>query len=1013
MMQEAPYESAPSVAARFELAKGGDLDGEGNLLIDPMASRSSDYNRLSAKVRCGGEEWSGWRRQLAGVAIIALCVTLGVVLSKSSEPKRRNRSHPCTSPLAVKNLKYLHRLPKWHIPSKYSVFWGFAPGFEGQAPSAVDIVFRPAGKRTVCNWVWLNSEASRVIIDRVAASVQTQGSEGVPAVSVAKVVHHPELPLLGVQLPQSIMKQLSNEFGLALVLHINFRMEVSSQHLEGIYSSSWSQDGVARTIVSSQFEATAARKAFPCFDEPAYKANFSVVLGCTECSSMAMLSNMPTQGTQPGSPWAAATSSSIALFRSTPGSRITSFQPTLPMSTYLLAITIGDLEARSRTISYQGKPTTVSVWTTIGSRDLGSYALEAGAGVLEYYQSYFGIGFPLPKCDMVAIPNFAAGAMENWGLVLYRETALLVNESLSSDQDRERVAVVVAHELAHQWFGNLVSMKWWNDLWLNEGFASFTEFLGTNHIDPSFKIWNQFLNSDVIPALEIDGLRTASHMLHQPESVVQTPGEIEELFDTIDYEKGASVVSMVSKYVDRVHGANAWRASIRSYLNEHAFGNAQASDLWNAVATYTNDPRVVDRFNTWTLQEGYPLVVVGAAAATQRTLTQTQFFNYKLTDEFISHRSWWLPITYTICEKDSDACVAVRSLNFDSIDSSIKLVQVENGADHCLKVNVDQEGFYRVTYDVANWQCLAHRFLRFSNNDRAGLIDDVFSIAYIGRAPYTVAKEFADKAKHDLSLSTWKPLLSHLLSIQRKVAGQSQTCQDNVKQYIQGIVGPAADQLGLIAQPGDDHSTILLRSLISRVAVLVGHQATIDAARSMYSSLSPSKISPDIQNTIFRAVVMYGDESDFQLMKNMYLSSNFAAEKQKYLSALAYTRTPSLIQQTLDLSISNDVKSQDTVGVIAAVASTESGRSLAWEFTKKHWVLLNRRYGAGGFALTRLVKSAGYFYTQTKLDEVSQFYSTHPVPAAARAVSQIKESIAGSLVWVQNHALEVCDLVAQ
>src|SRR5918996_892760 len=394
---------------------------------------------------------------------------------------------------------------------------------------------------------------------------------------------------------------------------------ILNDKLRGFYRSEYTlPDGAKRVMATTQFEAPDARRAFPCWDEPAHKAKFEISLIIPD--TLTAISNMPIVSETPQ-----------AL-----GTKLVRFAESPIMSTYLLAIMVGEFES----VEAQAEGTLVRVWTTPGKKEQGRFALDVSCRLLSFYNNYFGIPYPLPKLDLIAIPDFAAGAMENWGAITYREVALLVDPAHSSAATKQRVAIIIAHEIAHMWFGNLVTMAWWNDLWLNEGFASWIEYKAVDHLFPEWDMWTQFIFSDTGPAMSLDGLKNT----HPIEATVKTPNEVNELFDAISYSKGAAIIRMLEQFL----GEETFRRGLVHYLSTHQYGNARTEDLWSALAQISGKP-VKAIMDTWTKQPGYPFLEVQEKAPENShpvlSLTQRRFF----LDHDPAHESrdaslWRIPV---------------------------------------------------------------------------------------------------------------------------------------------------------------------------------------------------------------------------------------------------------------------------------------------------------------------------------------------------------------------------------
>ena len=972
-----------------------------------------------------------------GVAVF-LCVcalVIIIVATTTASALPPTITQQCLSPTDPSiDTATLYHLQGHYIALSYSLFLGLNAKLEGTTDATgIDVLLKTQDQTARCDWVWLNTDQTRIFNLAATASVfDGTGTSGnaIKDDAVLQIVHHPTIDVVGVQLsPTTVHKLFKRGASNNLVLHFNYNLQLGSQ-LDGFYVSKW-QDKSAHThtIIASQMEATSARKAFPCIDQPSDKATFSIHVGCSDCEQYTVLGNMPTfSGTATNSPaWSLIPQRRTTYAQNHPNTRLVSFEETPRMSTYLVALTIGELEYTETVMqpsASNANAIQIRIYTTKGSKALGTYALSAAKTVLELYQFQFNIDYPLPKCDMVAIPDFAAGAMENWGLVLYRETALLVDPALSSDADKQRVAVVVAHELAHQWFGNLVTMVWWNDLWLNEGFATYTEYQGTDAIDAGFGVWDQFLNDVTQPALALDGTLTGTHALHQELSTVTTPGAIEELFDTIDYSKGGAVVRMVALALDREYGVNTWSFAIENYLKQHQYNNAKSMDLWTSAAEQIQAPNddITSKLLTWSNQEGYPLVRV-----TSSGLEQERFYNSHTTTP--AGTKWWIPVTYVrtaanggvYTPSDVLACAMLPDTKNPSATTCPPMLPPPGSggayAQNCLKLNIGTIGFYRVQYTLLQWQCLLTTFHTLPTEDRSGVIDDVFTIARSATmdqgllsTTYDIPLQFAAQLKQEQDLSVWTPGVDHLLYLLRVLATPATAdCATKMNAFYLDVIGPRVTALGIVPAATDTHLTRLLRVTLVGSAAVHGHHATIAQAQAIFADPVQSKaLLPDEQSIVYKTVVRWGTKTDFNAILALYNAATFAPEKKRYMYALAATRDPGLIQQVLNMALGDTVRSQDTVSLLAAVGSYSEGRGLAWTFVKKNWDVLYARYGSGGFALTRLVLIASRFTTKEMLADVKTFFQTHPVPAAERAVARAMEEVEASAARSTANNAQVC-----
>uniref|UniRef100_A0A8C2PUM7 Puromycin-sensitive aminopeptidase n=1 Tax=Cyprinus carpio TaxID=7962 RepID=A0A8C2PUM7_CYPCA len=475
-------------------------------------------------------------------------------------------------------------------------------------------------------------------------------------------------------------------------LKIDFVGELNDK-MKGFYRSKYTiPSGEIRYAAVTQFEATDARRAFPCWDEPAIKATFDITLIVPK--DRVALSNMNVVDRKP---YPEDHSLVEVKFATTP-----------IMSTYLVAFVIGEYDFVE---SQSSDGVTVRVYTPVGKAEQGRFALEVATKTLPFYKDYFSVPYPLPKIDLIAIADFAAGAMENWGLVTYRETALLIDPKNSCASSRQWVALVVGHELAHQWFGNLVTMEWWTHLWLNEGFASWIEYLCVDHCFPEYDIWTQFVSADYTRALDLDALDNS----HPIEVDVGHPSEVDEIFDAISYSKGASVIRMLHNYI----GDEDFRKGMNAYLLKFQHKNASTEDLWECLEQASGKP-IAAVMNSWTKQMGFPIIVVD-----QEQVTVTKSFSWTSIDE--NCPNWMVPIS--ICTSEDPSCTKMEVL-LDQPETTVNITNV--APDHWLKINPGTVGFYRIQYSSAMLESLLPgiRDLTLLPVDRLGLQNDLFSLLH-------------------------------------------------------------------------------------------------------------------------------------------------------------------------------------------------------------------------------------------------------------------------------------------
>jgi len=755
--------------------------------------------------------------------------------------------------------------------------------------------------------------------------------------------------------------------------------------LMGFYRSEYtSQDGETRYLATTQFEPTDARRAFPCWDEPAKKATFEVTLVFSD--EYQAVSNTPV--VEEGAPG--------------PGLKSVRFAETPIMSTYLLVFIVGNLtfiEERA------AGGTTVGVWTTPGKEDQASFALDTSVKLLSYFNEYFGIPYPLPKLDHIAIPDFAAGAMENWGAVTYRETALLVDPDNSSAGTRQRVAEVIAHEMAHMWFGDLVTMEWWDDLWLNESFASWMGNKAVDWLFPEWEMWTQFVNMDTNRALSLDGLKNS----HPIEQAVKNPAEVSQLFDAISYSKGASVIRMLENFL----GEESFRKGLNRYLSSHMYDNARTEDLWSALETESGQP-VTAIMDSWVKQMGYPVLQVESdrtGGQTTLSVTQERFVYDRLLgdgepDSDSDNEVWRVPVSASQGSEESAVTV---------MDGRQTQIDVPGSGDGWVKLNPLQTGFFRVNYSTEDWQRLvpAIESLELHATDRLGVQNDAYALSRAGLLPVTQFLSLAQAYKNEGDASVWSDLASNLRDIEQLISDEA--IHPAYQGFAREIFGLAARKIGWEPKSGEGHLDALLRStVLSQAGSYHDPDVTAQASERFQKYLQDREtLAPDLRGVVFALAAQSGGKDVYDQIWGLEGETDLAEEKIRLLMSLTRFQRPELLNSTLADSLSAKVRSQDSITLVAGVAANPKGRDLAWEFVKDNWAEFDRRYGGGGFGLMRLVSICSHFNSQEKADEVDSFFAEHPAPAAERTIRQALERVRLNIKWLEQNRQELTDWFAK
>ncbi|XP_011692376.1 PREDICTED: puromycin-sensitive aminopeptidase isoform X2 [Wasmannia auropunctata] len=750
-------------------------------------------------------------------------------------------------------------------------------------------------------------------------------------------------------------------------LNIEFVGEINDK-MKGFYRSKYvGQDG---NCAVTYLCPTSARKFFPCWDEPSLKATFDIRLTIPSQTTLVGLSNMPVKS------------------KVTNGNCETlTFERTPIMSTYLVAVVVGAFDY-IEDMSSDG--VLVRVYVPKGKKKQGQFALEVATKVLPYYKTYFGIAYPLPKIDLIAIADFSSGAMENWGLVTYRETCLLVDPQNTSAVRKQWIALIVAHELAHQWFGNLVTMEWWTHLWLNEGYASFVEFLCVAHLFPEYDIWTQFVTDTYIRALELDALKN-SHPIEVP---VGHPSEIDEIFDDISYHKGASVIRMLHAYI----GDDDFRKGMNLYLERHSYANAETEDLWTALEEASNKA-VRKVMSSWTKRQGFPVVKVDYRQEGDNrilSLSQERFLADGSVDSQADN-AWLIPISVSSSQDPSKTI-------FDGIlDAKTKEFVIQNVPEGTwLKINPGTIGFYRTRYSQPALSLLlpAIKDHTLPPLDRLGLLDDLFAMVQAGYASTVEVLELMQAFMHEDNYTVWSTIVNILSKIGILISHLD--FEDSLKAFGRNLFRDINARLGWDPKPNESHLNTLLRSLVLGRMAALNDQDTIEEAKRRFELHvnGTTPLAADLRSPVYRAVLSVGDVNTYMTILNLYKETDLQEEKERILRALGATKDEDLLRKVLDFAMSEEVRAQDTVFAIMSVGLSYKGRLMAWNFFKEKWKTLLDRY-EGGFLLARLVKfTTENFVTEEQAKDVESFFESHPTPGTERTVQQCVESIRLNAAWL-------------
>ncbi|KAE9581094.1 Aminopeptidase 2 [Colletotrichum fructicola] len=745
-------------------------------------------------------------------------------------------------------------------------------------------------------------------------------------------------------------------------LEIKFVGELNDK-MAGFYRSYYPKpDGSKGILATSQMEPTDARRAFPCFDEPALKAEFTVTLVADK--NLTCLSNMD-----------------VAEEKELPaGKKAVRFNKSPVMSTYLVAFIVGELNY----IENNDFRVPLRVYAP-PSEDIerGRYALEIGVKALEFYEKAFGLPYPLPKLDQVAIPDFAAGAMENWGLVTYRTVEVLFDDKTSGAAAKERVSTVITHEIAHQWFGNIVSPDWWHALWLNEGFAEFASRYSLNAFFPEWKLKESFVREDLQAALGLDGLRS-SHPIEVP---VHKAEEINEIFDSISYAKGSCVVHMISAFL----GEDVFMEGVRKYLKRHAWGNATTNDLWQALSEASGKD-VGSIMNIWTQNVGYPVVSV---TETGNSISVEQHRFLTTGDVKPEEDKVLYPISLNVRTKggvDKDLMLTTRDAKFEVADADF------------FKINADSTGFYRTKYGIDRLEKLGNAAELLSVQDRVGIVADTSALATSGyqKTSSCLGLFKALSNAGEAEYLVWDQILTRLGSI--KMAWiEDEEVVDKLTEFQRNIVSGMAHKLGWKFSSADGHVEQQYKALMFGAAGMAGDEKVLAAAREMFEKFAAgdrTAIHPNIRSSAFSIVLKYGGEKEYDAVLKYYETAETSDERNSALRTLGQARDPKLRQRTLDMLLSGKIRDQDVYIPIGSLRSSKSGIEALFDWMQTRWDEIYTKFPAQSSMIGSIVSYCTSGLTkQEQLDQVDKFFAAKDKKGYVRALSQSTDSIKAKIAW--------------
>ncbi|KAG0454695.1 hypothetical protein HPP92_023987 [Vanilla planifolia] len=858
----------------------------------------------------------------------------------------------------VDHFKGQPRLPKFAVPTKYEIF--LKPDlrtckFSGNVLITVDVV-----------------EDTRFLVLNAAELSIENGSVWFRSFSSSQKLQ--PLEIVAVEKDEILVLVFGDFFPHGVgVLEMNFE-GILNDRMKGFYRSVYKYNGEDKNMAVTQFEPADARRCFPCWDEPAFKATFKMILEVP--SDHVALSNMPVTKEE-------VSSDVKKLF----------FQESPLMSTYLVAVVVGLFEFVE---AYTTDGTHVRVYTQVGKSSQGKFSLDVAVKTLELYKEYFAVAYALPKLDMIAIPDFSAGAMENYGLVTYRETALLYDECHSAAANKQRVATVVAHELAHQWFGNLVTMEWWTHLWLNEDLQH--GYLAADSIFPEWKIWTQFLD-DTVSGLRLDALSES----HPIEVEINHASEIDEIFDAISYQKGASLIRMLQSYL----GADCFQKSLASYVKKFAYSNAKTEDLWNVLEEESGEP-VKALMNSWTKQKGYPVVNVTIKDG-QLELEQSLF----LASGSPGAGEWIVPITLCYGSYATQKKFLLRTkfdkVNLDQFLGPSNANDQERDGSIWIKLNVDQTGFYRVKYEGELEAGIRYAIEnnKLSETDRFGILDDSYALCMASKQSLSSLLSLMAAYSEEPEYTVLSLLITVSCKVIYMIEDANPELSDDIKHFVIGLLQHSAERLGWDPKEGESHLDAMLRGEILSALAQLGHSITQNEGlrrfNAFFNDMDTTLLPPDIRRAAYVCVMRNVDKSNksgYESLLKIYRESDLSQEKTRILSCLADSPDPDAVLEALNFLLSSEVRNQDAFYGLGGIS--KEGRDIAWKWLKDNWDYIAKTWGSGHLLTSFVSRVVSSFSSEEKAVEIEEFFASRITPAISRTLKQSLERVRVNANWVRS-----------
>jgi aminopeptidase N len=720
----------------------------------------------------------------------------------------------------------------------------------------------------------------------------------------------------------------------------------------GLYISPYQAGGVSGKALVTQMEAIDCRRMFPCWDEPAFRAEFALSVIVPE--KLRAVSNMPI----------------TAEKKRDDGRREVTFAPTPKMASYLVALAIGDFEE----LKDEHEGTQLSIFTTPGKREQARYALESTKKILTYYHDYFGVKYPLPKLDQLAIPSTGAGAMENWGLIIYNDNTLLYDPAASAQSTRERVFAIVAHEIAHQWFGNLVTMAWWDNLWLNEGFASWMGTKVTDHLNPEWKVWLRAAGSKEW-AMRLDA-RATTHPIQMP---VPKDSQAVDWFDEITYNKGQAVIRMIESWL----GEEPFRDGIRAYLQQHAYSNTTTADLWQSLEKVSGKP--VRAFAAgWTEQPGFPVVTLSALPKGGNTVVQLEQERFTIHQKNPTPLRWQVPVIYGPAGAPHRALITLLQ---DRLQAGAPLEP-----ETAIKANLGDVGYYRVAYDATLAKRLRKAAPHLAEADRLNALNDTWAMVEAGRASASEYLDLAFALSEDRSPTVFGQIINALDGIDELHRGSS--TRAGYRTWASAFLRPQFERLGWDAKAGESPLDAQLRANLIGVLGAFGNADIIVEARNRFATYlaTPASLSGDLRGAVFKIVGRTADAATWETLHERARAADSFEQKRSLYTALASARDHKLAEKTLALALTDELIAPDAANLVHRVAHDGDQPELAWAFARQNLDKLLAKVSAMG--ANRYVPGIfDAFDDAARAGELEAYAKKNLPPSVSTAVAKTADNI--------------------